>query len=200
MSLKKWLRSYFEQNGIEDLSPRVDRTRSLFLQLPGEIRNQIYSYAIYSELKTVTVANCVKAEQFGASVLNLPIFRICRQIRAEALSYLCATKTIRIFSIHTANAFFDAIGTSISDVKFLTLVQPASMITPGYQKHVDRFFAFMSEATALKLLRIEEVGKMISLEEGGQHWEFAKQVQGLAEERDIEVQLRFGKKRIAKYR
>lgn len=180
--------------------PGGNNPRSRFLQLPGEIRNQIYSYIIYSELEVVTVANCIKAEHLGASALNLPIFRVCRQVRMEALSYLCATKVIRILCVDAATTFFEVIGGTIGEIKFFTLVQPARMITPDYQKCVNRFFDILGEeATALKLFRLEWLDKAIHIAESAEHEEFMKHVHKLGEERSVEIQLLETKKRIARY-
>lgn len=147
---------------------------------------------MYPELKSITLVNCEKKEHFGGTVLRLPLFRTCHQIRAEAISYLCATKSIKILGINTANAFFQLIGGMIGNIKSMTIVQPASEITPLYRERIDQFFGFMTEAKALRKFRLEEVGKMISLEEGGEHWMFMRRVQDLGKGTEVEIQLRFG--------
>ncbi|KAJ4370749.1 hypothetical protein N0V83_005270 [Neocucurbitaria cava] len=158
-------------------------TPSPFLALPGEIRNQIYFYAVYPDLPSLTIVNCSENEHFGGTLLHLPLFRTCRQIRVETLSYICSTKNIKILGIDTANAFFELIGATIGNLKSMTLVQPAREITPLYREQEDRFFAYMKEATALRKFQLAEVGKMTSRKEGGGHWEFAralvKRVEGL---------------------
>ncbi|CAO2648755.1 Nn.00g097040.m01.CDS01 [Neocucurbitaria sp. VM-36] len=189
MSIYKWLRRSREAPVI---NPEDNDTSSRFLELPGEIRNQIYFYAMYPDLESITIVNCERREHFGGTVLHLPLFRTCQQIRAEAISYLCATKNIKFLGIDTANAFFELIGETIANMKSMTLVQPASEITPLCRERIDRFFGSMAEAKALRKFRLEGVGKMISMEEGGEHWMFMKQVQDLREGTQVEIQLRFG--------
>lgn len=151
---------------------------------------------MYPDLQSLTIVNCSETAHFGGSLLHLPLFRTCRQIRGETISYICATKNIKILGIDTANAFFELIGATIGNLKSMTLVQPAREITPLYMEQEDRFFAFMKEATALRKFQLAEVGKMISRREGGGHWEFAralvKRVEGLGEGGKVVIELQYG--------
>ncbi|KAF1845591.1 uncharacterized protein K460DRAFT_405841 [Cucurbitaria berberidis CBS 394.84] len=173
--------------------PQDSRTHFRFVELPGEIRNQIYLYAIYPELSTVIVCNCEKPEHFGSRILRLPLFRISRQIRAESLSFLCATKTFKILGIVTANAFFQVIGTAIGKMKSMTLLQPLSEITPSCKERTDRFFSSMTDAKALKEFRLEGLGNWVPLCNEGEYYTFVRRVRSLGQGKDIEIHVRFGK-------
>ncbi|KZM21646.1 hydrolase [Ascochyta rabiei] len=75
-----------------------------FLSLPGEVRNLIYSYAIFPSLETITIFH--HADTF----LTLPVFRVSRQVRQEAVSYLCTEHTVYLSGLNVANDFFSAVG------------------------------------------------------------------------------------------
>lgn len=81
----------------QQIQPQPD---SLFLRLPGELRNRIYAYATYPSLSTILI------QAYPEPVLSFPIFHICRQIRFEATSLLCSSKSFEISGLVTANRFF----------------------------------------------------------------------------------------------
>lgn len=97
--------------------------------------------------------------------------------------------------IDTANTFFRLNRATVSSIKSMVLVQAASEIKRPSKDSIDQFFGFMAEAKALKAFRLEGIGKMISLEEGGQHWRFMKRVQDLGRGGEVEIQIRFGRSR-----
>ncbi|CAG5174739.1 uncharacterized protein ALTATR162_LOCUS10900 [Alternaria atra] len=166
-----------------------------FLELPGEIRNKIYTMAIYPELSSIVIANCTKPEHLAASVLHLPLFRVCRQIRAECLSYICATFPLRILGLQTALLFFSCAGTAISEIKALVLVQPATSIveSKGGRDRVEHFLAALNMMDELNEMRLEGMGSMSRLGHGGEHMDFVRKVEDLSK-KGVDVQVRFGKR------
>jgi hypothetical protein len=169
--------------------------RGTFLGLPGEIRNQIYAYVIYPELDAITIVNCTKPEHLAASVLHLPLFRASHQIRAEALSYLCATFGIKILGLETANVFFSCAGTAISEIKTLVLVQPVMGISESNEswERVEKFFAFLGQMRELEAFRLDGVGKMHPIGMNADYEEFVRRVIGLGE-RKVEVRVGYWKR------
>lgn len=93
-------------------------------------------------------------------MLHLPLFRTCRQIRSETLSYLCANLPLKILGIETANVFFDMIGIAIREVTTLTVVQPVDEISSASWAVMERFFCFMDRAKGLRELWVENLGDM----------------------------------------
>jgi hypothetical protein len=92
-------------------------------------------------------------------VLKHGIFRTSRQIRSEALSFLCATKQLQFCGSACAIAFFDCIGDAIEDVKRITVAQRVIQGQPMPAEQVDRLFYFFDRATSLQYLKLE-VGKL----------------------------------------
>jgi hypothetical protein len=134
------------------------------LKLPGEIRNEIYAYAIYSKLGSINIAQGLKQRHVRQTVLDLGIFRTSHQIRVEALSYLCATKHLEICGSKAAISFFECVGDVIGEVKRITIAQPIVHDTPSEQ--IDKLFHFLDKATSLQYLKLE-VGKV----GGPYHWD-----------------------------
>ncbi|KAF2854468.1 hypothetical protein T440DRAFT_234319 [Plenodomus tracheiphilus IPT5] len=165
-----------------------------FLRLPGEIRNQIYEYAIYPNLTMVQINSTDDAAHLGSNVLSPSIFRASRQVRAEAISNLCANKTFQIFRIKTANVFFDVIGSAISEIKEILLEQNASEIvcTDASKASVAKFFAFMEQASALEFFQVSSLGRIPSLRAGEVHGDFLKRM-GEVEARGVRVRQWFGR-------
>jgi len=128
----------------------------------------------------LTIANCAKPEHLAASVLHHPLFRTCAQIRAEALSYLCANIPLRILGLQTANVFFSCARDAISEIKSLVLVQAAMGIS--WDK-VGKFFEALEMMHMLVEMRLEVV------KEGGEYAEFVRQLETLRE-RGVDVQVR----------
>ncbi|KAF1943382.1 hypothetical protein EJ02DRAFT_453290 [Clathrospora elynae] len=195
--LANWLRNTASSDGgaALALAPPLKEIRGQFLALPGEIRNQIYAYAIYPALSSLTIANCSKREHLAASALHQPLFRASRQIRTEALSYLCATHTLQILGIGTANLFFECAGEAIKQVKQIVIVQAASEIVgmPACEESIERLFGYLEEAEALKGVRMVEegVGKIFDFGEGEEHAGVLRRVGGLRE-RGVHVVVEFG--------
>lgn len=161
--------------------------QSLFLQLPGEIRNLIYNHAVYPDLELLTIANCVIPAHFGTSVLSLPVFRVCRQIRVEALAVLCATKSFKIIGLPTANAFFDVVGTASEGVKSVYLVQNGGGVI-GHDPEVERFMGVIEGAKGLKTFGLEGIGDWYV---EGQWAIFVRRVRKLRE-KGVEVTTKVG--------
>lgn len=97
---------------LQDPPPQ---TASRLLFLPGEIRNNIYSFVIYPSLSTISLHRAPEA------VLSLPVFAICRQMRSEAISKLCSSKSFSLFGLHTANKFFEMVGDGVSDLRLVAI-------------------------------------------------------------------------------
>tara|TARA_R110002003_G_scaffold97_5_gene7771 strand:- start:3375 stop:4121 length:747 start_codon:yes stop_codon:yes gene_type:complete len=135
--------------------PDHNRLNSPFLRLPGELRNLIYSYAIFPRLDAVTITHETKPEHFGKTVLSLPLFRVSHQIRAEALSYLVANKGLKICGYEAATAFFDCIGSAIKDVRAVVIAQPFVFGQSVQVELVDLFFYFLDQAEGLQYFRSE---------------------------------------------
>jgi hypothetical protein len=125
------------------------------LRLPGELRNLIYSYAIFPRLDAITISHETKAEHFGKTVLSLPLFRVSHQIRAETLSYLVANKGLKICGYEAATTFFDCIGPAIKDVKGLVIAQPFVYGQSVQVELVDLFFYFLDQAEGLLYFQSE---------------------------------------------
>ncbi|KAF2033879.1 hypothetical protein EK21DRAFT_108669 [Setomelanomma holmii] len=136
-------------------TPEQNRINSPFLRLPGEIRNLIYSYGIYSRLEVVTISHETKAQHFGKTVLSLALFRVSHQIRGEALSYLVANKCIKICGIDCANAFFDCIEPALTSIKRLVIAQPSMYMKPVPRELVELFLYFLDQCSKLESLAWE---------------------------------------------
>lgn len=160
-----------------------------FLELPGEIRNQIYAMVIYPELSSLVIANCTKPEHLAASVLHLSTFRICRQIRAECLSYICANFSLKFLGLQTADLFFWCAGPAISEIKAFVLVQP--YITPKSKQsgdRMERFLAALDKMDQLTEVILEETRKTLALEKSEEQNEFTRRVEALSK-RGVKVQV-----------
>lgn len=173
------------------------KTDCAFLELPGEIRNHIYAMAIYPELSSIVIVNCTKPEHLAVSVLNLPLFRVSRQIRAECLSYMCSRFPIRILGLQAAIVFFSCAGPATSEIKALTLMQPAMSIleSKGSRDTVEHFFAALNRMEDLNELVLEDIGRSPMLEQSGKELEFVRRVKDLSK-RGLDVKVRFGKERV----
>jgi hypothetical protein len=162
-------------------SMQSQRIHGAFLELPGEIRNQIYALVIYPELSSIVIANCTKAEHLAASVLHLSPFRICRQIRAECLSYVCANFSLTFLTLQTANLFFSCVGPAISEIKAFVLVQPViASKSKESRDRVERFLAALEEMDQLAEVVLEKTGKSSALEESEEHGDLMRKVEDLS--------------------
>jgi hypothetical protein len=139
--------------------------------------------AIYPELSMIVIANCTKPEHLAASVLHLPVFRVCRQIRAECLSYLCANFSFKFFGLKTADLFFSCAGTAVSEIKAFVLLQSIhGLLVSGEDRNrIERFFAAIDVMDRLVEVRLVETEKVVVLVEGGELDQFIKRVKGLSE-------------------
>lgn len=145
-------------------------THTTFLDLPGEIRNQIYAYYTYPELDPITISNCTKPEHFGEAVLRPPLFRVSRQVRAEALSYLCANHTFKFFSLQAAVLFFSYMGIASSEIKSLVLMQ--LVLEEGSQEMVDKFFSALEKMSALSEVNLDQFAHTTGLHQRDQCVDF----------------------------
>ncbi|EUC42226.1 hypothetical protein COCMIDRAFT_29141 [Bipolaris oryzae ATCC 44560] len=166
------------------LKPRA--ARATFLDLPGELRNQIYAYSIYPDLSSIFVANCTKPEHFGATILHLPIFRTCRQIRAETLSYLCATLQLGFLGIHSAVLFFSLAGKAASEIKSLFLIEPLC-IGEEYtesKETVEQFLRALEAMRELSEIQVNNIGRLTPPDQKTWFWKFTKRLEKLQERRE----------------
>jgi hypothetical protein len=137
------------------LQPAENRANSRLLQLPAEIRLEIYSYIIYPSLKHIKISHGAQTLGVTEKVLSPAIFRASHQLRAEALSYLVTKKPLEICEIATANAFFKAIGSAaVGDMKSLSIAQVLSS-KPLPRKQIKLFAHFLSQAASLKRFTFE---------------------------------------------
>jgi hypothetical protein len=131
---------------------------SRLLQLPGELRNQIYGYILYPRLDAIIVADMVIQHHYSRKALRLSIFRTSHQLRNEAMSFLAADKHLKICGIDSAIDFFTALGPAVADLKRISV----AMTHVGHKELSDdnlaRFAGFLHRMTALKYLKLE-IGK-----------------------------------------
>ena len=149
-------------------------TNAPILRLPGEIRNAIYTLTIYPSLSYLTFVH--------SNLLHLPsIFRVCAQLRAEALSYLCASKELRILGIDVACKIFKSVGNAVRDAKRIVLSQPLAVLG---NEEMNAFFDFLDRAEGLRYLRLEIGMVEWRAEMGGLDVLFLERVRGFVEERE----------------
>jgi hypothetical protein len=135
-------------------------TKARILQLPGELRNLIYHFAIYPQLRHLQIMPSrrdflQRHLNSNTPVLNLPIFHLSQQIRAEALSFLCANKELHIMDLSVAIVFFGAVGRAVGDIKRFVLSQPLSLTSSLDATKLDAFFRHLENATALQFFKLE---------------------------------------------
>ncbi|EMD91172.1 hypothetical protein COCC4DRAFT_60016 [Bipolaris maydis ATCC 48331] len=189
MKVKKWLQSQRNEERTSLQNPRTARVT--FLDLPGEIRNQIYAYSIYADLSSLFVANCTKPEHFGATVLHPPLFRTCRQIRAEAFSYLCATCQLGFLGIRSAVLFFSLVGEAVSEIKSLAVTRPV-VYDREYKERkdiVEQFFSTLDTMSGLSKIRFEGLADWIKPDKKGAKLDFHMRLEKLRE-RHVVVQIK----------
>ncbi|KAF3005956.1 hypothetical protein E8E13_010178 [Curvularia kusanoi] len=105
---------------------------SLFLSLPGEIRNKIYAYA----LDPVPPNIYIRAQP--ECVLALSILGTCRQIRSEALSLLCADRSFHLRGLFTANQFFTLVHDYMPNLRRVTICLAAGWQSESSQMAAER--------------------------------------------------------------
>lgn len=165
--------------------PDQNRLNSRLLQLPGEIRNLIFSYTIFPLLGSLTIAHGTEHRHFTTNILSLGIFRTCHQLRLEALSFLAATKRFEVLGTDAACAFLDCLGAAIADVKRITVAQPIVQDAPMSSRQIDTFFYFLGNATSLQYFKLElgSVGAPLVWEEEhvGNDWVFLERTLSFVE-------------------
>lgn len=132
------------------LQAPLPQKASQLLSLPGEIRNKIYEFAIYPSLSTISLHRAPE------TVLSLPIFAICRQMRSEAISKLCSNKSFSFSDLRTANAFFEMIGDGVSDLRFITICSEADWRSASEEISVEKvtLLDHLELATSLRFLQL----------------------------------------------
>ncbi|KAL1641589.1 hypothetical protein SLS61_010030 [Didymella pomorum] len=132
------------------LQPPVPQTASRLLSLPGEIRNKIYDFAVYPSLHTISLHRAPE------TVLSLPIFALCRQMRSEAISKLCSSKSFSLSGLRTANSFFEIIGDSVSDLRYVTIRSEADWRSGREEMAVEKatLLDHLELMTALRSLQL----------------------------------------------
>jgi hypothetical protein len=88
----------------------IDSSIASLTNLPGEIRNNIYSFTLFPHHDCLLALSYSHPRDIFRTLLHSPIFRVSRQIRAEALSFLSATKDFRIPGVRTSTTFFRYLG------------------------------------------------------------------------------------------
>ena len=94
--------------------PRPQPASNL-LSLPAELRNKIYTHAIYPSLPSISI------HAHPPAVLTPPIFRVSQQTRAEALAILCETKELYISGLTTAVSLFEMLGPATRSLRRVTI-------------------------------------------------------------------------------
>ncbi|KAF2266268.1 hypothetical protein CC78DRAFT_152761 [Lojkania enalia] len=93
-----------------------------FLKLPGELRNKIYAYLLFPSQEKLLIAFANKYRALAESCFQSPVFRLNRQIRAEAIAFLCANKQIHFQNAISALNFLRLVGEGgISNFKRISL-------------------------------------------------------------------------------
>lgn len=181
------------------LQPEHKGLNSRLLELPGELRNHIFSYCIFHLLgqRPLMVAHSVKKGHFNPAILKAGLFHVCHQLRAEALSYLAATKGFKILGIEPASSFFNCLGAAAADLKRITVAQPIVRDAPMSSRQIDTFFAFLDQATSLQFFRLElgRIGAPFTWEKEniGTDWVFLERTLDFVKSRpDLNFQWRAG--------
>lgn len=112
-SKKKNSHHNLASSSLRQHPPIASQPQSLFFSLPGEIRNKIYDYVTCPSLNSITILAHFK------SILAFPVFRISRQIRFEALSLLCSSKSFDLNGLSAANRFLAAVREHVPQLKRL---------------------------------------------------------------------------------
>ncbi|KAF2710346.1 hypothetical protein K504DRAFT_259715 [Pleomassaria siparia CBS 279.74] len=90
--------------------PTSNESMATLLSIPGEIRNTIYHLCLFPLSPSLLGLHFSHPKDVFYTLLRSPLFRTCRQIRAEVLSFLAATKDFRLPGIRTATTFLRYIG------------------------------------------------------------------------------------------
>jgi hypothetical protein len=135
---------------------------------------------LLSRLDSVFFADRKKKSYFAKTVLKPGLFRVSQQVRAEALSFMCASKHLEFCGIHAANAFLECVGVATSSVKRITISQPLVHRKPLSMEGVDKLFRFLDQAAALRVFKLE-IGSVVypfvlTKEFVGQDWVFLERV------------------------
>lgn len=75
------------------------------LSLPGELRNDIYDHVIFPEHTEIELFAVTSNKDLIQTLLHHPIFRVCRELRMEAISRLLAMKNFRLHHHSTVGVF-----------------------------------------------------------------------------------------------
>lgn len=167
MTTSKLIRKLFKRGDKKDaeasktsaaISPSVaalfqvplQQKASRLLSLPGEIRNRIYDFAIYPSLSAIPLHHA------PGTVLSLPIFAICRQMRSEAISKLCSSKSFSFSGLRIANAFFEVIGDGLKDLRFVTIYSETDWRSGSEEMAVEKvtLLDHLELATSLRSLQL----------------------------------------------
>lgn len=132
---------------LQDPPPQ---TASRLLFLPGEIRNNIYSFIIYPSLSIISLHRAPE------TALSLPVFAICRQMRSEAISKLCSSKSFSLFGLRTAHKFFEMVGDGVSDLRFVVIRCETDWSSESEEMAVEKveLLDHLELATSLRSLQL----------------------------------------------
>jgi hypothetical protein len=125
-----------------------------FMNLPSELRNKIYDFAMIPQHDTLTIHSVVP-RGFVSTMMMSPVFRLSSEIRTEALVQLLRTKRFVMDDIRIAENFLYFAGELAQDhLLDLVIICPT---TPEYQKLMpnDSFFMNLRKLKALRKLRFE---------------------------------------------
>jgi len=128
-----------------------------FFSLPGELRNAIYDQVVYPDSSTIVFISCSSAKDLiAATVLSSPIYRVCRQIRTEAIHRLLATKELKFYDALTVIIFLKYLGKDAHENLRAIAIQVTELPwKPWAGERVGQNADVVATATAVKELAAE---------------------------------------------
>jgi len=123
------------------------------MSLPGELRNVIYFLLLFPYLRTIQIFGNMSDSQLSRSLFRSSVFRINRQIRFEAINFLCSTKKIHIHGAMAASQFFCAIN-SFGRESLTNIVLQVDAGYPSSSFYQDECVRLLSSASALERMHL----------------------------------------------
>ncbi|KAF2463536.1 uncharacterized protein BDR25DRAFT_347172 [Lindgomyces ingoldianus] len=154
----------------------VQGTKVSFLNLPGELRNDIYCFLIYPHHNMLLVVFQTSPRDIFRSLLRSPIFRVNRQIRAEAFSFLCGTKKFRIINAPCAETFLRYIG-PVGRMNLANITLMLSVFVDLNLGQAEGFFRFLREANHLRHFHLEIDMYITDQKHDNAKWDFLQRIE-----------------------
>jgi hypothetical protein len=148
-----------------------DPSKPSFLSLPGEIRNKIYDLIIYPHHHSLLIAFHNGPHDIFRSFLRSSLYRINRQVRAEAFSFLCSQKTFRIINAVSGETFLRYIGPiGRQSMTSITFVLTCFVNMTPLQE--DHFFRFLRSLKHMRHFFLEVDAHMTDNKLDSYKWNF----------------------------